>query len=280
MANKIQESFQHVRADDALKDSAKQYLSMQRYRGRKRFFGPAFGGALAAVCAMLILASGIGGYSWILKPVSYVSMDVNPSIELGLNRYDRVVSAVAYNDQGAELLEGLSLKWKRYTDAINIVAGSDLMQSYLQGEEELVLTVAADSSREQELAAGVKSCSGHIGHGSRSVQADISTVSEAHDNGLSVGKYQAYLALAQYDETVTVDDCKGMSMAEIHGKIIEHEHGHGHTGDLEADGLEKDDTVQQDNPALTEESTQDDSVWNTDEEPQGHHHHRNGHDSW
>ncbi len=64
-------------------------------------------------------------------------------------------------------------------------------------------------------------------------------------------------------------------MAEIHGKIIEHEHGHGH-----ADGLESDDTIQEDNPALTEDSTQDDSAGNTDEEPQGHHHHRNGHGSW
>ena len=68
--------------------------------------------------------------------------------------------------------------------------------------------------------------------------------SNAHDNGLSVGKYSAYLQLLQYDESVTVDDCKNMSMAQIHNQIIEHEHGsssgagHGHSAaaDTEATG--------------------------------------------
>ena len=53
------------------------------------------------------------GYSWVQRPVSYVSIDVNPSIELALNRFDRVVYAAAYNLEGEEILNGLSLKGKK-----------------------------------------------------------------------------------------------------------------------------------------------------------------------
>lgn len=48
--------------------------------------------ALAA-CAVLI-ALGIGGGAYVYQtPVAYVGIDINPSIELGVNYFDRVVSA-------------------------------------------------------------------------------------------------------------------------------------------------------------------------------------------
>ncbi len=224
MANKIKNAFDSVKADSSLKESAMQFLEKER---RKRKYPLlAVQKTFAAVCAMLVLAAGIGGYSWTQTPVSYLSIDVNPSIELALNAFDRVVSAAAYNDQGDRLLEELSLKGKKYTEAIDAVADSSILKQYLTEEEELVITVAADSSRKEKLLSGVESCSSHIGHSSRSVTADPGIVPDAHENGLSVGKYQAFLELSQYDDTVTVHECKEMSMTEIHGRILEHEHGH------------------------------------------------------
>ncbi len=64
----------------------------------------------ATACAALLLAIGITGYSWTKTPVSYISIDVNPSIELSLNRFGRVVSATAFNAEGRKILETLSLK--------------------------------------------------------------------------------------------------------------------------------------------------------------------------
>ena len=52
-----------------------------------------------------MLAVSIGGYSYIQTPVSYVSIDVNPSVELTLNRVDRVISATAFNGDGEAVLE-------------------------------------------------------------------------------------------------------------------------------------------------------------------------------
>ena len=226
LANKIQDAFDNIKAEPQLVESTKQFLSEKRREKGEPSRRLAFPKALAAVCIALLLGIGIGGYgySWVQAPVSYVAIDVNPSMELALNRFDKVVSVKAYNREGEEILRDLSLRGKRYTDAIDLIMASKAMEAYLTEKAELVFTVAADSSRESELKSGVEGCAGHSGHNSQSFSVDMEAAAKAHDSGLSLGKYYAWLQLLQYDDTVTVDDCRDMSMAEIHGLISEHEH--------------------------------------------------------
>ena len=230
MDNKIQDAFSHVKADPALKEATKDLLATKRER-QSVFRTRAAYRTFAAVCAMLLLVVGIGGYQWSQMPVSYVSIDINPSIELGLNCFERVVTAEAYNPEGEEILQGLSLKGKKYTEAIDSVVESETMAPYLTKEEELVLTVAAKDSKEKTIETTVADYSKRVGKNCHSVSADIETASSAHDNGMSVGKYNAYLQLSQYDSGVTLDECKHMSMSQIHGLLNEHGHGEGrHNG--------------------------------------------------
>ena len=228
MANRIHDAFDSIKAQSQLTESTKQFIS-QKYRKKTwMLHRPAFQRTLVVVCMVFVLAMGMGGYSWLQTPVSYLSIDVNPSIELALNRLNRVVSMAAYNVEGEEILKSLSLRGKKYTDAIDLIVESKVMNTYLTDDSELVFTVAAAGSRENELKSGVENCSNHIGHNSYSVSADIGIVPQAHDHGLSLGKYYAYLQLTQYDDTVTVDECRDMSMSEIHGLISEHEQGGEH----------------------------------------------------
>ena len=233
MANKFHDAFDKIEASDELKRVTLGFLQAERQKRAGHKIRPAVFRTMAAVCAMLILAIIIGGYSMIQTPVSFVSIDVNPSVELALNRFDRVVSAKGYNEDGESVLDGVSVKWKKYTEAIDLIIDSANMSAYLTSEAELVFTVAAGSSdKNNELRTGINSCSGCMKHGGQSLGADMESVSKAHENGVSLGKYSAYLRLSQYDETVTVDDCRSMSMAEIHDQIKEHEHkGKGHSTD-------------------------------------------------
>lgn len=230
MTNKIQDAFKDIQADKNLRESTKKFLSAKRRKRVWDVYSLAFQRVFAAVCMVLVVAAGVKGYSWVQTPVSYVSIDINPSIELELNRFDKVVAVTAYNEEAEDILDGLSLKGRRYTDAIQIIVRSKAMQNYLKKESELYFTVAADSSYKCKIEAGVEHCCGHIGHKAKSVRADIELVSEAHSRGLSLGKYYAYLQLLQYDDTVTVEHCKDMSISEIHGLIDEHQHDgeHGH----------------------------------------------------
>ncbi|MEY8427455.1 hypothetical protein AALA00_06995 [Lachnospiraceae bacterium 46-15] len=225
--NKIRDAFESIHADTQLKETTKQFLAEKYEKKQRVVFRPAFKGAMAVICVLLVLLAGVGGYSWIQAPAAYMSIDINPSIELVLNRFDKVISATAYNAEGEEILEALSLKGKKYTAAIDAIMESGCMKGYLTEESELVFTIAADSDKGNELKAGVEYCSGHMGHASESIYVDKEIVSEAHDNGCSLGKYYAYLQLSQYDDSVTIDDCRDMSMSKIHDLIKSHTHGDG-----------------------------------------------------
>ena len=224
LTNQIHNAFDSIKADEQLKRSTIQFISAKQEE-KTQFFGkPAFRRAAAAVCMICVLALGLEGYFWIQTPVSYISIDVNPSIELALNRFNRVISAEAYNEEAEEILKGLSLKWKNYTEAMEEIVDGKEMNVYLTDEAELVFTVATDGGRNDELTSGIETYCGNTGRKCHHYSADTEIVDEAHGNGLSVGKYYAYLRLYQYDDTVTVDECKGMSVSHIHGLAREHAH--------------------------------------------------------
>ena len=62
----------------------------------------------SALAAMIAIAGGITLWAY-RTPYSYVSLDVNPSIEYSLNRFDKVISITAVNDDGQEILNRLKL---------------------------------------------------------------------------------------------------------------------------------------------------------------------------
>ncbi|MEY8391788.1 hypothetical protein AALA98_10510 [Lachnospiraceae bacterium 45-W7] len=239
MENRLQDAFDSIKADSGLKETTKGLLSQKRREKDKISHHTSIQKAFAVICAILMLTVGMGSVWWIQTPVSYVSIDVNPSVELALNRFDRVVSAKAYNAEGEELLEGLSLEGKKYIEAIDAVVESEVMERYLAHQEEIVFTVAADGDRENEIETGVSHCRGHIRQSTHSLATDLETAAQAHGHGLSVGKYYAYLQLSQYDSTVTVEQCRHMSMGEIHGMLKEHEKDGGSCQETEKETLEE-----------------------------------------
>ena len=92
-----------------------------RKRPRARFVS--LRRAVAAVAACLVLAVvGFGGFAY-AQPTTYVGIDVNPSIELGVNRFGIVVQAEAFNDDGRALLDAVSLTGRGYADALTLRAG-------------------------------------------------------------------------------------------------------------------------------------------------------------
>lgn len=212
--NRIRESMESVKATEDLKEDTLRYLERQR---RRRVWNwrrsPAL--AMAALCLLLLL--GVGGYSRYAVPTAYISMDVNPSIELGINRYGRVVTAEAYNRDGNDILRRLSLKNKPYLQAVKSLLEDEVFSSYLTGDAALVFTIISEEPDDiqGELTA--------LGTGEDcqvlTYISDSYCMQEAHQYEMSFGKYRAYLELAEYDGSVTVEDCQGMSMSDIQERI-------------------------------------------------------------
>ena len=103
MNEKWKSAFDQIHAEEALKDHTKKYLSEKIYN-RSSAPRPVFRRA-AVLAAGLVLLCFIGG-SWIfMTPTAYISIDINPSLELGINRFDRIVSVDGYNEDGDDLAE-------------------------------------------------------------------------------------------------------------------------------------------------------------------------------
>lgn len=236
LTRKFHDAFDTIQASEALKSSTVKFLQQERDKRSAIRTYPVYRNVLAAVCVLLMLAVGIGSYSLFQTPVSYISIDVNPSVELTLNRFDRVVSATPYNEDGQLVLKGIAVKGKHYTEAIDNIVEGDAMSNYLSNRAALTFTVASQSSsKENELITRIEGSNGCMSHSGRCTNADVNTVDIAHENGLSLGKYTAYLELSQYDDSITVEDCKHMSMANIHHQINTHKKN-GHHGSQENTG--------------------------------------------
>lgn len=216
--NKIKKAFDNVRAEEALKRNTMEFLRKKQIQSCHRY-GIRYKYA-AVLMAFIVVFGGIGSYSMMTSTVSYISIDINPSIELSLNCFNHVVSAAGLNDDGETILEDIDLKGKLYTDAIDILLSDSEFLSYIYDDSILDFTVAANN--EKTIIDGIKNCNGYQKYSGMCHTADDAIVSEAHESGLSLGKYRAYLELSKYDASVTVEECKDMTMHQIHNMIKEH----------------------------------------------------------
>lgn len=211
MDEQIRDAFEQLHAGGELKERTRTALERARGGRRRR---PVAYLAAAAACLVLLLV-GLGGYQYYFTPTTYLSIDINPSLELGINRFDKVVTVQAWNKDGQELADSLDLKLLDYQEALERVVASQSIADRLASGELLSITVAGeDETQCGRLLAGAEACTA----GQENVQChhgDEEELEEAHHAGLSLGKYQAFLELQALDPTVTTEDVAGMTMRQI-----------------------------------------------------------------
>lgn len=217
---KLKAAFDQVRAEEELKERTKEYLSERVYARKKKRTSPLRNFAAAAACALLVFLAG-GSYLY-FTPTAYISVDVNPSLELGINRFDRIISVTGYNEDGKALADSLDLKYMDYSDALESLLADQEMEVYLSDNADVVLTVAGNSdSQSSQILETVESCaSGHENIHCHS--GDTEEIHHAHDAGLSFGKYQAYLTLKELVPSVTLEEVQDMTMSQIRELIQEY----------------------------------------------------------
>lgn len=209
-------AFDQIHAEDSIKENTKDYLSRTIRRRSERH--PAIK-QLAAAAACLILMFAAGGAGLFLMPTAYISIDINPSLELVINRFDRVISVDAYNQDGEELARTLDIRFMDYNSALEELLSNQTIEDYLAEDAVMSVTVASENdSQSSEILQNVEACaSGH-----KNIQCHSGNTEEmhdAHEAGLSFGKYHAYLLLKELDASVSPDDIKDLSMRQIYDLI-------------------------------------------------------------
>lgn len=112
-----------------------------RLKRRMHMIGTA---AAACFCAVLITS---GVYAYQNKQVeSVIGIDVNPSIELSVNRKDKILSAQALNTDAVEIIDGMDLKGVDLDIAVNAIIGSMVKHGYLQDLDNAILVTVNNDS--------------------------------------------------------------------------------------------------------------------------------------
>ena len=214
MKHKIQAAFDQVTAETALKEATEAYV-LQHMAPKKISYQP-----LLAAFACLALVF-IGGYWSLFTPTAEISLDINPSVVLNINRFDRVISVDSYNRDGEALLHSLDVKFLNYSDAVDKILASETVSGLLSQDETMTIAVTGQNSRQsQEILTNLQSS--NTQDSVYCYYAESEEAAQAHHMGLSHPRYQAYLTLQEQGQPVDAADLNCMSMKEIHDLVSGH----------------------------------------------------------
>ncbi len=221
--SKVKNMFDEIHASDDLINSTKQTISNLPEKKSKPIYKYAFG---LAVCVMAMIMVMIQPQEKPINPIvqpqvyTYISIDVNPSIELVINENNLVEKAVAYNEDGKTVLATLNLQQLAYLEAVETLINSEEMKPYFEKDNQLVVTVSGENqTKVTDIENTINQSQVVIDKQGEVRNCESSYIEEAHHNNLSVGKYCEYLALKEYDETITPEQCHSMSMQQIRQRI-------------------------------------------------------------
>lgn len=191
--------------------------------------------AAAACLCLVFTGGGAYHYQYLNRQVdSVIGIDVNPSVELSINRKNRVLSAEPLNDDAREIMSDMNLEGVELNVAVNAVIGSMVTHGYLDDLENAILvTVSNDSIRKaSELRTSVvgdieKTLEENqvqaVVYDQQVIELDeMKTL--AGEYGISYGKAYFLKELIDQNQELTMDDMEelsSMTMEEIAQRITE-----------------------------------------------------------
>lgn len=178
----------------------------------------------SAMAAVLVLTCVCWGYVNLL-PESTVNLDVNPSIELVMNRSEKVLSVTPLNEDAVQILDGMDLANTDLNVAVNALIGSMVKNGYLSElKNSILITVnSADSAKSLELQERLTEEVNALLGGYELEGAILSqTVSEderlqglASEHEISLGKAALVDLLVSQDETLDFSSVAALPINDI-----------------------------------------------------------------
>ena len=214
--SKLRSAVSHA-APDALDDilSACDHEKGKVIYMEKKRTSPLRGFAAVAAVLVLLIAGAfvfksLGGASNTLAAV--VSLDVNPSIELNVDKNENVLSARGLNADGKTVLGDMQLEGSKLDVAVNAIIGSMLQNGYLDDmANSILLSVSgvdgynAEALRSQ-LASDVNKQLKNCAVLSQDVSsADSETVKLAEKYDITVGKAELIRQIVKADPRHSLD---------------------------------------------------------------------------
>ncbi len=182
---------------------------------------------LAAAALLLFVLTGVVGRIYLYPPAgelyAYVSMDINPSLELAVSRSGKVTGIKALNQDGERLAEEVAVIDTPVEDAVaEILAAARKLGYLVSGGNTVVFgvtPVVAGSEDRLELGRRLKETARKKLPPDNAVVAVLSVGTrlreEARSLGISPGKYAILLEAQEHGLNVSVETLAGDSIAHV-----------------------------------------------------------------
>lgn len=183
---------------------------------------------LSVAFAVVLVALGITyfGYNASYKVDSIIELDVNPSIELKVNKNEEVIEAIAQNEEAKQILKDMDLEKTDIDVALNAIIGSMVTNGYIDElANSILLTVENDdSAKGEELRQrlveqinkilGSDQINGSVLSQNLS-EADAKAQELAEKYNISLGKANLILDILNSNSLLTEQDLVGLSINEL-----------------------------------------------------------------
>jgi len=172
---------------------------------------------------VVLFAVMVGAAAVLVLPAGYLSIDVNPSMELTYNRLNRVVEARALNPEAQELLGDQRLSGREVDDVVEIIVGSLISEGYLSSADARLLLSTDDSARSRRLLERINNQvvfslmenNGQAEVLSQVVDLNDDDLEEAHGLNMSAGRYALLQAIQVSDDDLEDMDLSGFTLGEL-----------------------------------------------------------------
>ena len=206
-------------ADDIQKGTV---MEMPTKMNRKKIWIP-----IASAAAVLLMIGSFFGYSTYSynKVDSVIGLDVNPSIELNINRKEKVLNARAVNDDAKKILDGMDLKGTDLNVAMNALVGSMLKNGYIDELANSIL-ISVENNDTAKSAALQKQLTDEIEKLLGEKQIDGAVICQdvedddklqklADANGISLGKAKLVSQLVSQNPQMKFEDAAKLSINQL-----------------------------------------------------------------
>lgn len=200
--------------DESLKQRTLQAV-LKKKNSKKKYI--MFGSSLVitTICIFLIINTSFLSTKKI-EEYSYISIDVNPSLEFVLDKQDIVINMIAYNEEASILIEKLKYDTLTYKQVLNNLMELEDYQQYLQPNAFMQVSVySKDFKKSKVLEEEVNKYLDTTTMQSRyqSSCVDTKTHHQANMHHMSSGKYSIV------EDILVIDSSR--SMEELNEKSIE-----------------------------------------------------------
>ena len=220
MDKRIFEAFDNIKTEKELKQKTMQNLSreMERRKSTRHFSMQrmlAFTAAFVTLCAVALS-------SLYFTPYAYMDIDVNPSIAITVNRFNRVIRANAYNDDGSIILNDVNVKNKNYEESAKLLIESMISKGYVQKAGSVSITLQSNDIERETLmiseldTAITKTLDAHHLNTDAEVYAVSKEVVDlAHGHHVTPARYMVINDLQEIDDSITYEGCSGHSLDDL-----------------------------------------------------------------